>query len=277
VFEKIEKDNIYSPLLTTMDDLIKHSDSSFGILKNELKKLNTFFSHIFAVQPLDDIQSVFDKMKDSLISIKDQLQTRISLGSIDLCAAWEPSLSFVNLYSQESVSIRELVSDRISEAIDFYLEGLNFRSETSFLKNRLIGIKRMVNFDNLDGIIQSLCQLAPLVDIYFSECRLNLGWTDEAISQFKTSVREMFTSGLHSLTENGVPLSVPGNETFDLYSTIEACLSKLLVPDTSDSDRNTIESYMAFTFTISDFIHAKQGDPNHPIFSSRLTGWFKSD
>ena len=44
----------------------------------------------------------------------------------------------------------------------------------------------------------------------------------------------------------------------------------LLDPNTSDSDKHTIESYMASTFTISDFIKAKKIYPDHPVFSSRF-------
>jgi hypothetical protein len=153
-----------------MNDLINHCDPSFGVLKNKLKKLDPFFSHTPIVQPLVAIQKELAEMKADLTSIKDQFQTQISSGSVDLYIAWKSSLSFVNIYSHKSIHIRRLVSNHIQEVIDFYIGMLNFRSEFSFLKIRLIEIKGMVNYNNLNIITQSLCMLVPLMDIYFSEC-----------------------------------------------------------------------------------------------------------
>jgi hypothetical protein len=272
--ENIGEDNVYGQLLAKMDGLVKHCVSSFGVLKS---KLNSFFSHASVVaQPLDDIQKIFSEMKETLMSIKAQLQSQIGSGSVDLCAAWELSLSFVDLYSQKSTSIHDLVNDHISKPIDFHLGMLHFHSEFSFLKIRLIGIKKMVRHNSLSGVVQSLCQLVPLIDIYFSKCGLNLNWTDEAITQFKTGIREMFSSELCSLIKKDFSLPILNDETFDLALTIEECMDKLSNTEIDNSSRHTIGSYMTSKFTTSDFAKTKQRNPSHPIFSSRffLTSWF---
>jgi hypothetical protein len=159
-----------------------------------IKETGLFFSHTPVAQPLASIQEIFDEMKTGLTLIKGQFQRQISSGSVDLCTAWKSSLSLVDFYSQASIRIRELVSDYILKAIDFHLRMPNFRSESSSLKTRLAEIKRMVNFDDLSGAIQSLFGLIPLIDIYFSGLEMNPSWTTEAIAQFKTSVRTIFSS-----------------------------------------------------------------------------------
>jgi hypothetical protein len=110
----------------------------------------------------------------------------------------------------------------------------------------------------LNDTIQSLLELIPLIDIYFSERGLNLNWTTEAITQFKTSIRKMFSSELYLLIKEKHPLSTPDNKAFELSLTIEECMDKLLDPNISDPDRHTIESYMTSKFTISDLVDAKK-------------------
>jgi hypothetical protein len=81
---------------------------------------------------------------------------------------------FLDLYFQAGIDVRRLVNSCIPETIDFYLETLHYDSEFSVVKIRLTEIKRMVHFDSLNDAIQSHLELMPLIDIYFSECGLNL-------------------------------------------------------------------------------------------------------
>jgi hypothetical protein len=200
-FKKIEKDNAHGQFLAKMNGILGHYDISFDILERELKKLEIFFSHVPTAQLLGIIQKIFATMKKDLTSIKNQFQTQISPKSIDLYTAWKSSLLFVECYSQKSVSIHHLVIDHILRAIDFYLGMLRFHSEFSFLKIRLIGIKGMVKHNSLSGVVQSLCQLVPLIDIYLSKGGLNLNWTGEAITRFKTDIRTMFSSEVCSFDQ----------------------------------------------------------------------------
>jgi hypothetical protein len=62
-----------------------------------------------------------------------------------------------------------LVYEHISKTIDFYLGELNFHSEFGFLKIRLVGIKEMMKFGELNGVIQSLLEVVPLIDSHFFE------------------------------------------------------------------------------------------------------------
>jgi hypothetical protein len=128
----------------------------------------------------------------------------------------------------------------------------------------------MAKFENLNDIIQSLLEPVPLIDIYFSKCELNLNWTPEALANFKTSVRTMFSSELCPLIKEKFPLFTLDNEIFDLPFTIEGCLIRLLDPDISDSDRYTFESYMYSKFIISELIKANQNSQNHSVFNNRV-------
>jgi hypothetical protein len=267
--EKIEKDNAYDFLLAELNGLVEHCNFSFGILESKLERLELFFSRIPTARPLDDIKDALSKIKRDLNSIKGKFQTQISSGSVDLCTAWELSLSFVKCYSQGNIDIRHLVNIHIPKVIEFYIKMLDFRSELCFLKIRLIEIKEMAKFDNLDDVIQSLQELAHLIDISFSKQELGRIWTSENIAQFKTDVRRMFSSELCSLIGNE-RLSSPDDETIDPSSTIEKCMIDLLDPKTNGSDKCKIESYMASKFTITDFTNAKQNNPDHPVFKSRF-------
>jgi hypothetical protein len=154
--ETIEKDNVYKYLLAKMNGLIWHCDCSFGVLESKLEKLKFFLSCVPAAQPFYSIQNILDEMKESLILTKYLFQTQISPESVDLCTAWELSLSLVNLYSHANTRIHELVNSCIPETIDFCLEMLNFRSEFSLVKIRLIEIKEMTKHNKLNDTIQSL-------------------------------------------------------------------------------------------------------------------------
>jgi hypothetical protein len=104
-FKRLKKVIYTIKFLLKINGFIGYCDSSFGVLKSKLKKLDSFFSHTPVTLPLAAIQKVFTEMKTELTLIKEQFQRQISSGSVDLCTAWKSSLSLVNLYSQESINI----------------------------------------------------------------------------------------------------------------------------------------------------------------------------
>ena len=90
----------------------------------------------------------------------------------------------------------------------------------------------MVNFDSLNNAIQSLLGLIPLIDNHFSKWSQSLSQTPEAIAQFKTDVRTMFSSELCLLIKDESPLPIVNDTIFDSPLTIEECMAMLSVSDT---------------------------------------------
>jgi hypothetical protein len=209
-------------------------------------------------------------MKTGLILIKDVFQPQIRSKLVDLCIAWTLSLSLVERYSQQSVSIRRLAYGQLPEAVDFYLGVLKFRSEFSFLKIKLIEMKEMAKNGTLsEDAFQSLLDLVPLIDNHFSEWILDRSWTTDAISKFKLSVREIFSSEFCPLIEEKFHLPVLDVKIIDPSLTIEQCM-ELLDTKKDNSYRHPIESYMVSKFPISELIKAKKSNLDHPVFSSRF-------